>query len=175
MILETHLQQRMDAAFDNYLQLTRVLEADMTLLFKGESEDQHWRRNCIRAATALVEGHTNCLKAMCAVSSDCVAPKLAKKEEDFLRSQSHFSADDRVKLTLRTAYKLFELAPVSDFRGHEWKKAQAVLSKRDLLMHPKTPADIEIPDSSWSELRIGITWLIEQFFNFLSLLESKHS
>ena len=110
MDIELSLQGRMDAAFDNYLQLSRILEADMTALLDGESEDQHWRRNFIRSAAALVEGHAHCLREMCAVSFECIAPKLTKKETDVLRSEESFRAVERMKLTLRAAYTLFELA-----------------------------------------------------------------
>ena len=44
------LQQKMDAAFDNYLQLTRVLQDDMTTLLDSENGTQQWRRNFIRAS-----------------------------------------------------------------------------------------------------------------------------
>ena len=174
MVTDALLQQRMDAAFDNYIQLTRILEADMTALLDGECEDQHWRRNFIRSSAALVEGHAYCLREMCAVSFECVAPDLAKKEASVLRSEESFSADERMKLTLRAAYTLFELAPAPNFGGNEWSKAQRVLSKRHLLMHPKTPADLELSDSLWNDIRTDIAWLMEQFFNFLSLLQEKH-
>ena len=36
--------------------------------------------------------------------------------------------------------------------------------------------DLEIPESLWNELRNGITWLIEQLFNFTAMLqESKRA
>ena len=174
MVANTLLQQRMDIAFDNYLQLSRVLEADMTALIDSECEDQHWRRNFIRSAAALIEGHAHCLREMCAVSFECIAPELTKKETDVVRSEESFSAAERIKLTLRAAYTLFELAPAPNFGGSEWLKAQRVLLKRHLLMHPKTPADLEVSDAMWNDIRTDIAWLMEQFFNFLSLLQRKH-
>jgi hypothetical protein len=135
---------------------------------------QHWRRNFIRSAAALIEGHAHCLREMCAVSFECIAPELTKKEADVLRSEESFSAAERMKLTLRAAYTLFELAPAPNFGGNEWPKAQKVLLKRHLLMHPKTPADLDVSDSLWNDIRTDIAWLMEQFFNFLSLLQEKH-
>jgi hypothetical protein len=41
-------------------------------------------------------------------------------------------------------------------------------------MHPKTPADLEMPDRLWVEIRTDIAWLMEQFFNFFVLLQKKH-
>ena len=174
MATDAILQQQMDTAFDNYLQLSRILEADMTALLDGECEDQHWRRNFIRTAAALIEGHAHCLRKMCAISFECIAPELTKKESEVLRSEESFSTAERMKLTLRAAYTLFELAPAPNFGGNEWPKAQQILLKRHLLMHPKTPADLEVTDSLWNDIRTDIAWLMEQFFNFLSLLLEKH-
>ena len=168
------LQEKMDVAFDNYLLLSKVLHADMTTLLDNESNTQHWRRNFIRSSAALIEGEAHCLRDMCALSFECAAPEIASKEADVLRSEKDFGAEDRIKLTLRAAYKLFELAPAPNFGGNEWPRAQRVLHKRHLLMHPKTPIDLEVPDDLWNEIRDGVTWLMEQFFNFLFLLQQKH-
>jgi hypothetical protein len=165
-------QQRMDAAFDNYFELSTILQADMNALLDGENDTQHWRRNFVRASAALIEGYAHCLRDMCTVSFECEAPAIAKKEAEVLKSENGFDANDRVKFTLRAAYKLFELAPAPNFGGNEWRRA--VLSKRHLLMHPKTPPDLEIPDDLWKEIREDVTWLLEQLFNVFSLLQQKH-
>lgn len=175
MSTDPTLQQKMDAAFDNYLQLSRVLQEDMNVLLDGENDTQQWRRNFIRASAALIEGHAHCLRDMCSVSFDCVAPEITKKESEVLLAERGGSdANERIKLTLRVAYKLFELAPAPTFGGREWPRAQRVLAKRHLLMHPQTPADLEISDDLWIEMREDVTWLFEQLFNFLSLLEKKY-
>ena len=167
-------QEKMDAAFGNYLLLSKVLQDDMTALLDNESNTQHWRRNFIRSSAALIEGEAHCLREMCAISFECAAPEIATKEADVLRSEKDFGAEDRIKLTLRAAYKLFELVPAPNFGGNEWTRAQRVLHKRHFLMHPKTPIDLEVPDDLWNEIHDGITWLTEQFFSFLSLLQQKH-
>lgn len=41
-------------------------------------------------------------------------------------------------------------------------------------MHPKTLADMEVPDDLWNEMRDDVAWLMEQLFNFFSLLQQKH-
>lgn len=164
----------MDAAFDNYFQLSNILQADMNVLLDGENDSQHWRRNFIRASASLIEGYAHCLREMCAVSFECVAPEISKKESEVLQSERGFDANERIKLTLRVAYKLFELQPAPNFGGSEWPRAQRVLEKRHLLMHPKSPADLQVADNLWDELRGDVTWLIEQLFNFMSALEKKH-
>ena len=111
---------------------------------------------------------------MCSVSFDCVSPEITKKEAEVVQSERNFDANERIKLTLRAAYKLFELEPVPNFGGNAWPKAQQVLGKRHLLMHPKRAVDLEISDVVWNEQRDAVIWLVEQFFNFISLLEKKH-
>lgn len=167
-------QEKMDAAFDNYFQLSNILLADMNALLDGENDSQHWRRNFIRASASLIEGYAHCLREMCAVSFECVAPEIGKKESEVLRSERSFDANERIKLTLRVAYKLFELEPAPNFGGNEWPRAQRVLTKRHLLMHPKIPADLDVPDDIWNEMRDDFAWLMEQLFNFFSLLQQKH-
>ena len=164
----------MDAAFDNYFALSEVLRDDLGVMLDKESDSQHWRRNYIRVSASLIEGYAHCLREMCAVSFECVAPEIGKKEADVLRSEQSYDANERIKVTLRVAYKLFELQPAPNFGGSEWPRAQRVLEKRHLLMHPKNPADLEVPDYLWNELRGDVTWLIEQLFNFIAALQEKH-
>jgi hypothetical protein len=164
----------MDAAFDNYFALSDVLREDLLALLETESDSQHWRRNYVRVSASLIEGYAHCLREMCAVSFECVAPEISEKEAEVIRSERSFNANERIKLTLRAAYKLFELQPAPNFGGYEWPRAQRVLERRHLLMHPKTPDDLEISNELWSELRDDVTWLVEQLFNFIAALQAKH-
>ena len=167
-------QVRMDAAFDNYFALSDILREDLSALLDSEIDSQHWRRNFVRVSASLIEGYAHCLREMCAVSFECVAPAISQKETEVLRSERSFDANERIKLTLRVAYKLFELQPAPNFGGSEWPRAQRVLAKRHLLMHPKSPADLEISDDLWNELREDVAWLVEQLFNFVAALQKKH-
>jgi hypothetical protein len=175
-ILSTMLtpQQKMDAAFDNYFALSRVLQEDMTALLDSENQTQHWRRNFIRASASLIEGYAHCLRDMCMVSFECIAPEIGKREAEVLQSERGFDTNERIKFTLRVAYQLFQLEPAPNFGGNEWPRAQLVLSKRHLLMHPKTSGDLEVSDEIWNEMRDDIAWLMEQLFNFFSLLQEKY-
>lgn len=164
----------MDAAFDNYFALSDVLREDLLALLESETDSPHWRRNYVRVSASLIEGYAHSLREMCAVSFECVAPAISQKKAEVLRSERNFDSNERIKLTLRAAYKLFALQPAPNFGGHEWPRAQRVLAKRHLLMHPKSPADLEISDDLWTELRDDVTWLIEQLFNFMSALQKKH-
>ena len=167
-------QELMDAAFDNYFALSDILIKDLQALLESESDSQHWRRNYIRVSASLIEGYAHCLREMCAVSFVCVSPRINPKEEKLLRSEQSLEANERIKRTLRVAYKLFELQPAPNFGGSEWPRAQRILAKRHQIMHPKTPADLNISDELWEELYDDITWLLEQFFSFISTLEKKY-
>jgi len=168
------LNERMDAAFDNYFALSKVLQDDLLALLESETNSQHWRRNYIRVSVSLIEGYAHCLRDMCIISLDCVAPQISSDETKVLKSEGMFSTNDRIKLTLRVAYKLFELEPAPNFGGAEWASARYALDKRSLLMHPKTPIDMEISDKCWADLDGSTTWLIKQLFNFASLLQKKY-
>jgi hypothetical protein len=167
-------QERMDAAFDNYFALSDVLRQDLLVLLESESDSPHWRRNYVRVSASLIEGYAHCFREMCAVSFECVAPEISRKETAVLLSERNLDANERIKRTLRVAYKLFELQPAPNFGGPEWPRAQRVRAKRHLLMHPKSSADLEIPDDLWSELREDVTWLTERLFDFMSALQRKH-
>ncbi|HSH88214.1 MAG TPA: hypothetical protein VK958_13300 [Methylophilus sp.] len=166
-------QERMDAAFDNYFALSNELRGDLIALLDSESDTQHWRRNYVRVSASLIEGYAHCFREMCAVSFECVSPELSTKEKQALLSEKGISANERIKRTLKVAYKLFELQPAPNFGGPEWQKAQRVLEKRHLLMHPKTPTDLFVSDALWSELREDVTWLVEHLFRFVAALQAK--
>ena len=168
-------QARMDAAFDNYLEMSALLRSDLIEMLESESQSQHWRRNYVRVVASLTEGLAHCVREMCSVSFDCVAPKISSSERRLLLEEEKVGAIDRIKLTLCVAYKLFELQPTPNFGGPEWPRAKRAFEKRNALMHPKTPADFEVADDLWVELQSGVAWLIEQLFNFSAALHKKHA
>ncbi|MEO5956045.1 MAG: hypothetical protein ABIR36_10200 [Nitrospiraceae bacterium] len=174
--MKTHAQLlfQLDTAFENYMKLTAILEADIKSMLSIESTSQAWRRNFVRASAALLEGHAHCLREMCLVGLRCNAANLTKKERSAITDERSFDTSNRIKLTLRAAYKLFSLQPAPDFGGVEWVRAQRILRKRDRLMHPKRPRDLGISDRTWRESRRDITWLMKQFFDFLSLGQQKY-
>jgi hypothetical protein len=167
-------QEQLLKAVDNYLDLSPVLQSDMTALLDCETETQHRRRNFVRASASLIEGYAHCLREMCVPSFQCIGVlAITAKERRVILSEKGCSTVDRIRLTLRSAYKLFELGPPPNFGSQEWLFAQRLFKKRDGLMHPKTIGDLAISDTFWNELRNGITWLMEQLFNFFSLLHEK--
>jgi hypothetical protein len=113
---------------------------------------------------------------MCAVRLECNdPPELTKEESRVLQSERGFSTPDRIRHTLKMAYsyKFFDLKQAPNFSGKEWQKCQNVFTKRDELMHPKNPLDLEVTDDLWKDSHEGVTWLMEQFF-IDSLLQQKY-
>jgi hypothetical protein len=170
--MEQRLQALMDAAFDNYFEMSIVLRDDLIALQDTQSTQQHWKRTFIRSSAALFEGYTHCLQEICAISFKCEAPKLSKKETAVLLNKGNFSAKDRIKYTLRAAYRLFELDP-PEFGGVGWSRAQGIFRTRHLLMHPKTARDLAVDDQCWMETWDGVYWLLRQFVQFFDLLQRK--
>jgi hypothetical protein len=168
------LQRELDSAFSNYLKLTDALRSDLASMLDEERPTLHWRRNFVRASAALLEGHAHCLRRVCAVGLSIDASVFSKKEQRAITNDGGLSANERLKWTLRAAYKLHGLKPSPRFDGPEWRNAQKVMLKRHRLMHPRRPNDLGIADSTWKALRRGIIWLMKQFFDFLSLLQAKY-
>ena len=168
------VQRRLDVAFDNYLKLTDVLRSDLQEMLTAETNTPQWRRNFIRAAAALLEGHTYCLRQMCRMALQCTAPAITSKERRAILDENAFDANTRIMLILRAAYKLHSLGPLPRFDDTNWKNAQRVILKRHRLMHPRRPSDLGLADTTWRLHKKGIIWLAEQFFGFLALLQAKH-
>jgi hypothetical protein len=174
MPTRAQLQAKYDRAFDNYLSLTKLLREDLESMLDTRPQSHQWRRNFIRTAAAMLEGHAHCLRDLCMVALHFDTPALTERERAVLVAEKSVDANERIKLTLRAAYKLHSLAPAPDFGGREWKRAQRVLRKRHRLMHPKRPRDLGVKNRTWSEIRGGTLWLMKQFFDFLALAQAKY-
>jgi hypothetical protein len=167
--------EQFDIALDKQDALLKILRADLHDFLDIESDSQSWRRNYIRVSASFIEGYIHSLKELCTMSFQYTPPtKISSKENKALHNEKGLDATERVKLTLRAAYKLYELQPVPDFYGPEWERAHRVINQRNLIIHPKGPDDLDIPDHLWSELDDGITWIITQLCNFNSALVNKY-
>lgn len=169
------LQGKMDAAFDNYFKLSELLRLDLNTLLDVDSNSEYWRRNFIRITASLIEGHAHCLREVCSVGKNCIAPSISKKEISVIDDEANSDTATRIKLTLRAAYKLFDLSPFPDFSTKEWGDAKDLINKRHALMHPKTPEDLQISDTDWDSFYAGALWLMRQIFDFSLLLHQKYA
>ncbi len=66
------------------------------------------------------------------------------------------------------------LQPTPNFGDKNWDHATEVLRKRNLLMHPKTPQDLQISAESWDEIQTGVVWLMKHLFDFWQRLQEKY-
>jgi hypothetical protein len=161
------LERQLDEAVGNYLELSKVLLGDVSALLAEERPSQEWRRNFVRASVALIEGYAHCMRKMCAVALQCDHPPVSDDERGVVNSERGFAADDRIRLTLRSSYKLFSFGPLPDFSSVDWQKARALLAKRDRLTHPKNASDLEVLDDLWLDLKDAVGWLVQQLVGFM--------
>ena len=164
----------MNQAFDNYLGLAVKLSEDFNQYLDTEIETENWRRNYIRVVVALVEGYSNCFREMAVIGLEVEHPELSKKEEKSLRTGFGFSANERLKYTLRATYKMFSLSPIPDFGGKDWEKVNDLIDKRHSLTHPKEPSDLDVTNEAWLQYRISANWIINCHFNVAKLLHEKY-
>jgi len=168
------LQDRMNAAFENYLELSDILTADGLELLESEKSDERWQRNYLRTSVALIEGYSHCFREMAAIGLECNSTEIPKNERDVLISEANVDTNNRIKLTLRATYRMFGIKPIPDFSSENWVNAKLGLEKRHSLMHPKNPSDLKISHDEWSQIYSGISWLIEQHFNLVKFLYEKY-
>jgi hypothetical protein len=93
---------------------------------------------------SLIDGYAHCLRELCALVKCSAVPKLNKKEAEVIESEKVFRAVDRIKFSLRDAYKLFELTPEPDFGNSKWLSASCLWEKRNGFMHPKNASGFGI-------------------------------
>jgi len=168
------IQRRMDDAFDNYLHLSEILSSDLMKISDNEVNDENWKRNYIRVVASLLEGYSYCFRQMSAIGLECESPAITTKEEKALRSSVGFTATEQIKLVIRVTYKMFDLGMPPDFGGYEWEDSIIFFKKRHSLMHPKSPSDLMVLDSDWSNIHNGANWLIKQHFNITKLIHDKY-
>lgn len=167
-------QAKMGAAFNNYLVVSDLLMSDGEMLMECKQDDDRWKRNFIRTASALVEGCSYCFWEMARIGLDWASSEVPTKERDVLLTDVHMSTDERLKLILRASYRIFELSPIPDFGTEDWVNARLALQKRNALMHPRVAADLELSLGSWSRIYAGLSWVIEQHFDFIRLIHERY-
>ena len=170
-----NLQACMGQAFDNYFELSEKLRSDVDIFLEVNVEDIKWKRNFVRTFVAVIEGYSHCLRQIAAIGLECEDPNLLEKKQQVLISEDKFDACERIKFTLRSSYRLFELHPLPDFGTENWENAKEGLKWRHRLIHPKTPTDLEITPETWERINYGLIWLFEQHCNFFQRLFEKYN
>lgn len=167
-------QEKMNAAVESYLQVAEVLSSDAYAILDQETETQAWRRSYIRTVAAMIVGDSYSIQQMATIGLETDPSMLSAKEIKALTVDNGNSAADQIKYVLRAAYKMFELEQSPDFSGSGWILAQKFMDKRNKVMHPKIPADLEISEESWKDLFEGSKWLIGEHFELIGRIQKKY-
>lgn len=167
-------QVDMDRAFRDYFSISAILVEDMFKLQNVREDDESWRRNHIRVMAVLVESYANCFREIALVGLNTGGLDCNKKEEKLLRDESSCDICERIKLSIKIAYSMFQIIPAPDFGDGKWELAKKALRKRGVLMHPKSLADLKISDTDWLEMEEGLGWLFSKLGSVIELLVHKH-
>ena len=170
-----NIQSEMDKAFDNYLSISALLQADLDSILQIDDDSAAAKRNQLRVLTSLIEGYCHCFREICLVclkSEDII--EFSKKEEKVLKNPDSFLLPDRVKHTIKASYKALKIIPVPNFGCQNWENASNALIKRHQITHPKSSNDLALSKAEWVSYHSGITWLIGELFRYISDINSKH-
>ena len=147
------LQTKMNETFENYLSLSNELLSDGEYLLSLDGNDIRWQRNFIRTVVSIIEGYSHCFRQIAVIGVEMGAGELTKKEKEILLNEENYGICDRIKLTLRSTYKMLSIKPLPDFGTKDWSSAMLALEKRNLLTHPKTITDLEISEDTWDQIQ----------------------
>ena len=164
-------QQAMDANFDLYFSISESLRADVSYILNMRADDEPvWRRTFIRTIVPLIDGLAYCYLRICFAD-----PELDPCDRGKLDPDGRQSADDRVKIALKSIYCKLNISPQPDFSGTGWTNTKQLLDARHALMHPKSPESLVFSDADWGNIYGGATWVLGEFFRLPTLLGKKFS
>lgn len=170
------LLDEMHARFTNFAELADILRSDLEkylkIPFDADNASQ-WTRNLLRIGVACLEGFANCFLDITPLAFALTSERTTRSEIALLVTNRASDSAERIKLSLRLAYKSFpKTGELPDFSGAEWKAAKLAIAKRHSLMHPRTPQDMEV-DWDTVDMVEGIMWTLEQFDVFVARLPKK--
>lgn len=166
-------QSKFEDALINFLALSKVLDNDLKDLLKTEDSSDSWKRNYIRVSIALIEGYCYCLREFCLVALE-TGIVLSNKRSKAIKNESKCSTNDRIKLTIQSAYEVFKLESSPDFSRSEWQKAKKGINKRNELMHPKSLEGLNVSSTQWDEFKTGIDWLVYATTTIIEKIDNKY-
>lgn len=160
-------------AFNAYLSVAVVLSEDLMELLDSETQTDSWRRNYIRAVSALVEGTTHCLRRLAQVGVKIDPSRITPAEKEALNSGLGLTASERVKHTFCAVHSMFSLG-VDPNQPERWEDARTLLEKNDQLVHPRSETDLVIEQEVWPTLESGANWLTELHFGIAKSIRSHY-
>ncbi len=159
----------LDVIVKNFLSVNSVLVDDLNELLDKREETDSWKRRIIRETCAYVEAVCNSFRELGIIADNLYGPEEMRKnfssnELDSIR-RDRMGAADRIKGNIRVGHKCANSAKSkTDFGSEGWEWTQKLISKRDSLMHPKSPACIAITDAEWEGIEAAIKWIIDEVF-----------
>jgi hypothetical protein len=136
-----------------------------------EPSSQFWRRTAIRCLLALAEALLWNLRQIALKAASQLGNQLEQREEEkLLETRRYLKFPESVKLTLSSfgeAYG-FVFEPKCD-EGFE--ALCKTYERRNDLMHPKRPFDINIFDDACTTAWKGADWLLKEYWSLIAKTE----
>ena len=95
--------------YKDYFLLSEVLRLDLDDVLDQESDTQTWRRNFIRTSWPMIEAYSNTLRNLCSVLDKHSKFDKSKRQRHLLANKAKFSSVQRIKESLKLAFKIHEL------------------------------------------------------------------
>lgn len=159
--------------YDDYFRMSQDLQADGHRILDDERQDQTARRNLVRVTWPMLEAYSSSLRAMCSLFQRHCQIRLTRKQVQLLEDESQLGSAERLKQTLKLAFRLHEIDPPR-FGDTNWSNVHIAIGVRDRITHPKRASDLEIPDEEWEEAHDGLAWAIRCFTSFFDEVNKKY-
>ena len=166
--------RELGAAYDDYFMLSDVLRRDGARVLDDSRADEPWRRNVVRVTWPMIEAYASTLRRFCNVFRKYCDLELSTKHVRLLDDESQFGTPERIKETLKLAYRLHDLNDPPDFGDKQWSCVREAIEVRDRIMHPKSAADLEISDKNWPSVHAGLVWALTCFTRFFDQVSKKY-
>ena len=163
---------QLSLATEEWLGLSDAMREDLRLLINSltsEPENQMLRRAFVRACWAYVEGVTFAVKDFMRVACQFDTERLTQEDHAFLANvRSPITVDpmENLKRTFRLAAYVFDLAWQPDFGGEGYQALHRSLQIRHRLTHPKSVKAIDVGQSDFKDIQVGVAWFIQTFTTF---------
>jgi hypothetical protein len=166
------ISNALGGAYDDYFALSDILNSDLEALLGQDLDIPMQRRNFLRASWALIEGDTESLLRITKSVIEASEAVPTSKQEKLLENERNLDSCTRIKECLKLAWAVFDIEEPPDFCSTGWTDVLVSNARRDRITHPKTAADLAIPEEEWKHCYAAIEWLVHQFVRFHEL--SKH-
>jgi hypothetical protein len=160
--------------YEDYFQLSDTLREDGERILSDQKTDQTWRRNLIRVTWPMIEAYASVLRRQCLVFTKFCELNLSTKHRKLLIDESNFHSSERIKESLKLAYRLHQLDRTMNFGNIDWQNVQDAIKVRDRITHPKNSQDLNIDDEEWARIHSGLAWMLKGFTDYFDQVNQKY-